>query len=143
LRRLKDTMKKIASLVTTVICLAGIILKCSSCGKEDSKPPTISFAIDSVLYISRDTALLRESVFNVGIVAAKTGLEGMLSGMTVSFSRSGSGDSIIQQMSFVKQAFFQFYSYQAPDSGVSDRYTFTVFERDGLSNSVSLTVTGL
>jgi hypothetical protein len=136
-------MKKILVLALSVVCLAGIALQFSSCGKEKSSPPNLSLVVDSTRYISRDTALLHGGTFNVGVLATKTGTEGMLASLSISRSRNSGADSIIQQMTFVQQAFFQFYTYKVPDSGNVERYTFTVAKKDGLTNSVALSITGI
>ena len=136
-------MKKTLLIVLGAVCLTAIALQFSSCGKEENTPPNLSFAIDSTRYIAKDTALLHGTTFNVGIKASKTGTEGLLSSLTVGRSRNGSADSLIQQMNFVQQSFFQFYTYKTPDSGNVERYTFAVTKKDGLSNSISLAITGI
>jgi hypothetical protein len=138
-----NAMKKTWVLMAGIICLAGIVLQFSSCGKEKSTPPNISFSTDTTRYISKDTSLLHGTVFTVGIQASKTGTEGLLASLVISRSRNGGADSIIQNMTFVEKYFFQYYSYKAPDSGNMEHYTFTVAKQDGLTNSIGLSITGI
>jgi hypothetical protein len=134
-------MRELTVLLFGIVCLAAMVSQ-SSCGKESSTPPNLSFSTDTTRYISRDTTLFRGATFNVGIQASKTGTEGLLTSLSISRSHNGAADSVIQQSNFVTQSFFQFYTYKAPDSADADRYTFTIAEQDGLTNSIALTVTG-
>ena len=135
------TMNKKVSLLLSAIASITTVVSVNSCGEEKTTPPLVTFRTSSV-YVSVDTTIYRNTVFNIGIEAKKTGTDGLLSGCTIQRSSNGGADSTIQQMSFVTQYFSQFYSYLAPDSGNADKYTFTVTERDGSSSSVSVTVTG-
>jgi hypothetical protein len=136
-------MKKSLVLVSVVVCLLAIALNFSSCGKEKSLVPNISFLTDTTRFISKDTALVRGTVFNVGIQASKTGTEAYLSSLTITRSLNGETDSIIQQANFVQRTLYGIYTYKAPDSGSVARYTFTVAKQDGITNSVGLTITGI
>lgn len=136
------TMKKTFSIFFLCVCLSAITLHFSSCGKERSTPPNISFNT-SVAYISNDTSLVHGTVFSIGIIASKTQTDGILSGCKIYYSVNNSPDSLIQEMNFVTQYFSQVFSYTAADSGNVERYTFTVSKRDGQSNSASLTVTDI
>lgn len=135
-------MKKILVLLGSVVCLAAIVLHSSSCGKEKQTAPNISLVVDSTRYISSDTTLVRFIPFTVGLRATKTGTDGLLTSMVIVRNRNGGADSTLQEMTFITQSFSQFYTYKAPDSGNVERYTFTVAEQDGMTNSLSLAITG-
>lgn len=134
-------MNKSTSLFLSLIISVATITLVNSCGEEKSTPPVITFRTTSA-YVSVDTTIYRNTVFNIGIEGKKTGTDGVLTGCTIQRSTNGGADSTIQQMSFVTQYFSQFYSYNTPDSGNADKYTFTLTERDGGSSSISVTVTG-
>ena len=134
-------MKKIflSSYISAII--AGVLFSFSSCGEENSAQPEIEFVVASSL-VSKDTTLEQGAVFTIGIKAQKSGTEGLLTSCKISRSINNGTDSTIQQADFVTQGFTQFYSYSAIDSSNTERYTFTVTKQDGVSNTVSLTVTG-
>jgi hypothetical protein len=136
-------MKRFFAAVLSVVIITGMVTSVTSCGEERSTPPNIAFVIDSTRYISKDTALTHGMVFNVAVTASKTGTEGMLSSFSVSKSVNGGVDSTLQQMTFVQQSFAHLFTYASPDSGDVHRYTFTATKRDGLSNSVNLTISGI
>jgi hypothetical protein len=135
-------MKKSLAFVFVVVCLGAVAINFSSCGKEKSLVPNISFLTDTTRFILNDTALIHGTVFNVGIQASKTGTEAYLSSLTITRSLNGESDSIIQQADFVQRTFYGIYTYKAPDSGSVARYTFTVDKQDGITNSIGLTITG-
>ncbi len=132
--------KKVTYLLSLVVLVA-TITSVSSCGEEISTPPVVSLYTGTA-YVGVDTTIYRNTVFNIGVEAKKTGTEGLLNGCTILRSRNGGSDSVLQQMTLVTQYFAQYYSYLAPDSGAVDKYTFTVTERDGGTASASVTITG-
>ena len=138
-------MKKIITSVLVGLAILGTVLNISSCGKEESKPPLIEFwkSTSSTTYISKDTSLVHGTVFNIGINAAKTGTEGLLTSLKISRSINGAPDSTLLQANFIYQYFSQVYSYAAGDSGNLEKYTFTIGEQDGGSNSVSVLITDI
>ena len=118
------------------------MLNGSSCGKEKSTPPDIAFYVGTA-YVYEDTALVHGTIFNIGVAASKTGVDGLLTGFEISHRMNGSPDSVIQKMSFIEQYFSQYYSYTAGDSGNVEQYTFTAIKADGRTNSISVNITDL
>lgn len=135
-------MKK--AIVSTLVGLAITVsmINLTSCGKETTTPPTIAFVAGSG-NVAKDTSLYRGTTFRLAINAYKTGPNDLLTSCKIYRSINGGADSTIQEMNFVTQSFSNFYSYQAGDSGTIERYTFTIAEQNGLSSSVSVTITDI
>jgi hypothetical protein len=126
--------------VAILFSFVGFLFFISSCDGEKNTAPTIVFREGSA-YVYKDTALVHGTIFNIGINASKTGTDGLLSSCKILRSTNGGADSTLQDISIITQYFTHYYSYTAGDSGNTERYTFQITKNDGLSNSVSLTVT--
>jgi hypothetical protein len=124
-----------------ILFAASLLVYISSCEKGGTSIPTIAFNTANV-YVSADTILYRDTVFNIGIIASKTGPEGYLTSAKITRSVNGGADSTLLDMRFIQQYFIQYYSFRAPDSGVTHRYTATVGNQNEQTNSIHLTVTG-
>lgn len=124
-------------LVTTVLMV--LVFNLSSCEKERSSPPAISFTTTSP-YVYSDTVLYRQSIFNVKVNASKVSLNDLLTSGKITRSINGGPDSTLLDMSFFSQNFAQFYSFTAGDSGNVEKYTFSFGTQQGQSASASLTI---
>lgn len=131
-------MKKIFLLA----CVAGLFCL-SSCEKDEGKLPAISFKTGAN-YVSADKIVGQNETITVGIEASKTEDKDVLKTFDASRSYDGGaatsflnetltgsqGDSYSKDISITTRA-----------QAGTEKYTFTVVNRDGLVNSVSLTLT--
>lgn len=134
--------KNIVSVLVAGVMVVSLFVV-SSCDKGGDHHPTIVFKTSNTLvtYISKDTTLYRNSIFNVGISASKTGPDGILKSFKITKSVNGGPDSTILTADLNTVYFTQFYSYTTGDSGNIEHYTFTVGNAEGLFNSIALTDT--
>ncbi len=134
-------MKKILSLSA----LAAFVF-IASCKKEEDEGrlPNIAFKV-TPSYVYKDVTLTRDTTVTVGINASKSEIKDVL----ISFDASRAYDSATTMTSFVAESLTgtngDSYSkdvtiHTRNQAGV-EKYTFTVINRDGLKNSVSLTIT--
>jgi len=131
-------MKKIFLLacVASLFCL-------SSCEKDAGKLPNIAFKTGGT-YLSADKVVGQNETILVGIDASKSEDKDVLKTFDASHSFDGAaatsflneslsgsqGDSYTKDISITTRA-----------QAGTEKYTFTVINRDGLVNSVSLTLT--
>ncbi|MEP6617361.1 MAG: hypothetical protein ABJA57_12310 [Ginsengibacter sp.] len=134
-------MKKINQYI--LVSLTVLLICGSSCKKDPGKLPDISFISDTG-YTSSDAALGKNEPFKIGINAAKTEEEDILKTFNISVSYDGGpSESILSQTLATSQG--DNYTYDLVKStrnqaGI-EKYSFTITNRDGLVNTVSLTLT--
>jgi hypothetical protein len=124
--------------------LLSIIAILASCEKDEGKLPNISFKTGGA-YLSADATLAGTSVLLIGINASKSEEEDVLKKFNISKSVNGATATTVFDKDLTG-AEGDNYSYDYSEilgttSGETDKYTFTVTNRDGLTNQVSLTVT--
>lgn len=120
-----------------------IIALFASCEKDAGKLPNISFKTGPV-YVSADVALAPLSVLVIGINASKAEDKDVLKKFTISRSVNGVVSTIYTQDLSGADGDSYSHDYTEIFSGLPGdlvKYTFTVTNRDGLTNQVSLTVT--
>lgn len=132
-------MKKI---LTLVILLAITVF--SSCEKDEGKLPNISFKTGGN-YISADVTKPGGSTILIGIEASKAEDHDPLTKFNISKSVDGGAATTVFDKD-LSGSEGDNYSYDFTTtldnvSGQTNEYTFTVTNRDGLMNRVSLTVT--
>ncbi len=130
-------MKKL-SFIAIILFVTGVFF--TSCTKDDTKdPPTISF-LGGNNYVSGDVTLTAGSQFSWGIAASTN------SGKNLnSFKAVRKFENVITitevDSSFNAASFQQAYmSFAQPAAGTED-WTFTVTDKDGLSSTISFTIT--
>jgi len=125
-----------------LIALLGITNQ--SCKKDEGKPPAISFKTGPG-YISSDTIVAANSVLFIGIHAEKTEEENVLKHFNASVSRNGGANVTVDEAELTgadEDAYNVDYTFTVPpEVGDTHMLTFTVTNRDGLTNQVSLTLT--
>jgi hypothetical protein len=123
-------------------CIAGLLCLCS-CEKDEGKLPNISFKTGGS-YVSADKTVGQNENITIGIEASKSedkdvlktfdasrSFDGAAATSFLNESLSGSqGDSYSKDISITTRA-----------QAGTEKYIFTVVNRDGLVNSVSLTLT--
>ena len=137
-------MKQLIKKLTTGITLVTIILSLNSCEKDKGILPYISFKTTAG-YTSADVTIARNTAFLVGIDAAKSEGNDILK----TFDASVTFDAATTSTSFYSETLTAAqgdnYSKDLPrttrNQAGKEKYTFTVTNKDGLVNSISLTVT--
>lgn len=136
-------MKKLVKIST--IAASFVLLLCiASCEKDEGKKPNIAFKT-TVGYTSSNVSLAAGTAVLVGINASKAEDKDVLKTYNVSKTVNGGASTSLVTTSLTGT---QGDSYSADypilvasTSGTVEVYTFTVTNRDGITNSVSLTVT--
>lgn len=132
-------MKKLLSILFLASAFAF-----SSCEKEDEGLlPAITFKSGGN-YTSAAKTIAKGTAVTMGITAAKSEDKDVLTKFTVKVSYDGAADSIIytQDLSGANADNFAYdQAITTRNQDGSEKYTFTVVNRDGLVNSVNLTLT--
>lgn len=132
---------------TTAIVAIAFLLVFSSCKKEEDEGilPTISFR-HGANYISADQTVSTDTTLTIGINAAKSEDKDVLKTFNAEVFYDGhtTADSTLMNVSLSgTQA--DNYTVDVPvhtrSVAGTEKYVFTVVNRDGLTNSVSLTLT--
>lgn len=116
----------------------------SSCEKDEGKLPNISFKTGSG-YTSTSDSIIATNSFKIGIDASKAEDKDVLKEFSITkATNGGTGTTVYSHTMSGSEE--DSYSYDLNTTagasvGTVDLYTFTVTNRDGLINQVSLTVT--
>jgi hypothetical protein len=126
--------------------LLSIIALISSCEKDEGKLPTISFKTGGS-YTSANASLAASTSVTMGITAAKAEKKDVLRKFNISKSVNGAAATTVfsKDLSGSEEDNFSndYTDAIGSTSGETDKYTFTITNRDGLVNQVSLTLTVL
>ena len=135
-------MKQKINFIIALIASAFIFLL-SSCEKDAGKLPDISFKTGAG-YIAADATVARNIAFKVGINAAKTESNDVLKTFNISVSFDGGPSSTVYSETLTA-AQGDNYTYDfnrtTRNQAGTEKYTFTITNRDGLINTVTLTIT--
>ncbi|NVO21638.1 MAG: hypothetical protein HXX13_18200 [Bacteroidetes bacterium] len=116
----------------------------TSCEKDSGKLPNISFKTGGT-YVSKDTTLPAGTAITIGINASKAESKDVLKKFNISQSVNGSSATTVYDKGLSGSEGDSYaYDYAttvATTAGQTSKYTFTVTNRDGLTNQVFLTVT--
>lgn len=130
--------------ILKTISILGIALFLNACEKDAGKIPNISFKTGGS-YISADANVGAKNNFTIGISASKAEDKDVLKKFNISKSVNGGAAQTVysQDLSGSDADNFSYDYAAAADStvGAAAKYTFTVTNRDGLTNQVSLTIT--
>ena len=126
--------------------LVALSLLTASCKKEEDEGllPNINFKVASG-YVSSDITLTKDTTVMVGIVASKAEDKDVL----ISFDESVTYDAATTGTSVYSESltgssgnnYTKDISIKTRNTAGTEKYTFTVINRDGLKNSVSLKIT--
>lgn len=115
-----------------------------SCEKDEGKLPNISFKTGGI-YTSSDATLAGGSTFTVGINASKSEEEDVLKKFNISLSIDGAAATTVynEDLTGTSEDVYEidFNATLGNTPGEKNKLTFTITNRDGLTNQVSLTVT--
>lgn len=119
------------------------LLVFTSCEKDEGKLPAIEFKTDAG-YVAADKTVAQGESILVGIHAAKTEDKDVLKTFNVSVSFDGGANTslLTEALSGSDGDIFETdLPLTARNQAGTEKYTFTVTNRDGLTNSVTLTLT--
>ena len=135
-------MKQRINFIIAVIASAFIFLL-SSCEKDKGILPDISFKTGAG-YTSADATVARNTAFKVGINAAKTESNDVLKTFNISVSFDGGASSTVYSETLTAAQgdnyIYDFNRTTRNQAGM-EKYTFTITNKDGLINTVTLTIT--
>lgn len=137
-------MKKISHLIIASL-IALLIFTAASCKKDPGRLPDISF-ITGTGYLSSDGTVAKNTSFKIGINAAKTENEDVLKTFNISVSYDGGpSETVVSQTLTTAQE--DNYTYDlvknTRNQAGTEKYSFTITNRDGLINTISITITVL
>ncbi len=124
--------------------LLSVITFFGSCKKDEGKLPNISFK-SGADYVSTDVSRPAGDTIAIGIIASKAEDADVLKKFNISDSVNGTSAVTVYDLELTGTDGDSFdYDFHVPvggNHGETHKLTFTVTNRDGLTNQVSLTVT--
>ena len=124
------------------IVALGVILF-SSCKKDEMIPPTIVF-LTGAGYTSADAHIALNTAFKIGVDAKRTEDKDDLKTFVVTQSYDGGAETTIDNVTLTPAQAGEFtkdYDLTTRNTAGTEKYTFTVTNRDGLITSKSITIT--
>ncbi|MBD0333822.1 MAG: hypothetical protein ICV66_14345 [Chitinophagaceae bacterium] len=115
----------------------------SSCEKDKMIPPELNFTTGSG-YVSADTGLAVSTEFKIGVVAKRTEANDDLKTFTVTQSYDGGPETTVESITIPAAQAAEFtkeYTFTTRNVTGTEKYTFTVTNRDGLITTKSVTIT--
>jgi hypothetical protein len=136
-------MKKQFSVFAVIIVLSAVMIQFSSCKKDEGKLPNISFKTTAG-YTYQDGTITAGNSFLVGINASKSEGEDVLKTLNISKSIDGAAtvtDTTITIPSAQEDSYSGDFVRMAGAAGHTEKWTYTVTNRDGITNAVNFTLT--
>jgi hypothetical protein len=137
-------MKKLLSI--TLICFTLILITSCSSSEDEGKLPNISFKTGET-YTSSDVSLAARTALKIGINASKSENVDVLKKFNISKSVNGAASATVFDKDLTGEEgnayTYDFDTSAEATTGQISIYTFTVTNRDGLVNKVTLKVTTL
>jgi len=137
-------MKKIGHFIIATVTVL-LIFTGLSCKKDPGRLPDISF-ITGTGYLSSDATVAKNTSFKIGINAAKTEEEDVLKTFNISVSYDGGASETLLTQTLTS-AQEDNYTYDmvknTRNQAGTEKYSFTISNRDGLINTISITITVL
>lgn len=128
---------------TLIISGILLILSFSSCGKDKMIPPTLDFTT-SAGYTSADGHVALNTAFKIGVDAKRTEDKDDLKTFTVTKSYDGGTATTIDNVTIGSGQAAEYtkdYNLTTRNTAGTEKYTFTVTNRDGLITTKSITIT--
>ena len=136
-------MRKLLSTALMIAVLATALINLSSCEKDEGKLPNIAFKTTSG-YTHADATVSAGTPILVGIDASKSEDKDVLKTFNVSKSVDGAAAITVTNTSLTsaqEDSYSVDYPFVAGTAGHTEKWSFTVTNRDGLTNTVSFTLT--
>lgn len=134
-------MKKLINATYALFVIAILTFTLSSCEKDAGKLPNISFKTGTG-YTSADATVAKSAAVLIGINASKSEGKDVITKFTITKSVNGADATTVYNQDVTNGDTFQYdYSFNTDSTAQQDKYTFTVINKDGIVNSVSLTLT--
>ncbi len=131
-------MKNIKSIIILFAALAVI----SSCKKDSGKLPNIAFKTGGN-YVSADKTVTKGETVVIGINASKAEDKDVLKTFSATKIINGAAPTSIAQETLSgsnADAYAKDFTIVVGSASITEKYTFTVVNRDGLTNQVTLTL---
>lgn len=136
-------MRKLISTALTFAVLTTALINLSSCEKDEGKLPNIAFKTTSG-YTYADANVSAGAPILVGITASKSEDKDVLKTFNVSKSIDGAAATTVTNTTLTsaqEDSYTVDYPFFAGTAGHTEKWSFTVTNRDGLTNTVSFTLT--
>ncbi|MEO6758859.1 MAG: hypothetical protein ABIO24_05350 [Saprospiraceae bacterium] len=135
-------MKKYLFFLLPALTLA-LLTTLASCEKDEGKLPNIDFKTGAT-YTSSDITVAKNEPVLIGIQASKAEDKDVLKSLNESVSFDGAAATSLESTTLSGtdgDNFSKDYLIVTRNQAGTEKYTFTVTNRDGLTNSVSVTLT--
>ncbi len=132
-------MKKLFSILAATASLVYF----SSCDKDEGKLPNIAFKTGST-YVSTNMTVKKDTVISIGITASKAESKDVLTTFTGTVAYGAAADSTLVSESLSGSNgdnYSKDILIRTHNAAGTEKYTFTVVNKDGLKNSATLTLT--
>lgn len=136
-------MKKSVFSLAAIAVLFVALVNFTSCEKDEGKLPNISFKTGAG-YTAADKTVNSGDTVMVGINASKSEGEDVLKTLNISKSVDNGASTTVQNVTIPtsqEDSYSGDFNLVAGAAGHTEKYSFTVTNRDGLTNTVSLTLT--
>ena len=128
---------------TGIVAISVALVFLSSCSKDEMVPPTIDFNTGAG-YTSADAHIAKSTAFKVGIDAKRTELRDDLKTFIVTVSFDGGAATTVDNVTIPPAQggeFIKDYNFTTRNQNGTEKYTFTVTNRDGLITTKNITIT--
>lgn len=134
-------MKTALHVVYSLLIIGFMSASLGSCEKDKGKLPNIAFKTGTG-YTSADATVATSTPLKIGITASKSEGKDVITKFTITKSVDGAAASTEYTQDVSNGDTFDYdYNFTSDASAHVDKYTFTVVNKDGIVNSVSLTLT--
>ena len=114
-----------------------------SCKKDEMIPPTIDFTTGTG-YTSADSHIALNTDFKIGVTAKRTEGKDDLKTFVVTRSFDGGAETTIDNITLTSAQGAEFtkdYDFTTRNTSGTEKYSFTVTNRDGLITTKTITIT--
>ena len=125
------------------IAILFTLLSINSCKKDEGILPDISFKTGTG-YTSSDATIAKNTAFLVGINAARTEDKDVLKTFNVSVSYDGGASTTVYTETLTSDQgdnYTHDLNLTTRNQSGTEKYSFTITNRDGLINTIALTIT--
>jgi len=131
------------SLFKTLLIILPVVIFLSSCEKDKMIPPTLDFTVGAG-YVSADGHLALNTAYKIGVDAKRTESKDDLKTFSVTLSLDGAAATTVESLTLTSAQAAEFtkdYNLVTRNVAGTEKYTFTITNRDGLITTKSITIT--